>query len=120
MALYNDVLPEFERYNAQLLGISVDGAWCHAAFARDRKLHFPLLADFEPKGAVARDYGAYRDKDGVSERALFVIDGDGVIHWSYVSPIGVTPGANGILAALEHLQNKKGKQNDYRTKTYAT
>src|SRR3989440_5180883 len=58
MALYNEVLAEFERYNAQLLGISVDGAWCHAAFAGDRKLHFPLLADFEPKGAVARRYGA--------------------------------------------------------------
>jgi peroxiredoxin len=107
MALYNEILQDFQSLNAELMGISVDGAWCHAAFARDRKLHFPLLADFEPKGAVARDYGAYRDKDGVSERALFVIDGDGVIHWSYVSPIGVNPGANGILAALENLQNKK-------------
>src|SRR5262245_55852621 len=57
MALYNEVLPEFERLGAQLLGISVDGAWCHAAFAQARKLHFPLLADFEPKGAVARLYG---------------------------------------------------------------
>jgi peroxiredoxin len=54
MALYNEVLPEFQRFNAELLGISVDGVWCHAAFSRDRKLHFPLLADFEPKGAVGR------------------------------------------------------------------
>ena len=54
MALYNEVLPEFQDYGAELLGISVDGVWCHAAFARDRKLHFPLLADFEPKGDVAR------------------------------------------------------------------
>jgi len=107
MALYNEILEDFQSFNAELMGISVDGAWCHAAFARDRKLHFPLLADFEPKGAVARDYGAYRDKDGVSERALFVIDADGVIQWSYISPIGVNPGANGILAALENLQNKK-------------
>src|SRR4051794_36115339 len=107
LALYNEILPEFSRHEAQLIGISVDGAWCHAAFARDRKLHFPLLADFEPKGAVARDYGVYRNKDGVSERALFVIDADGLIHWSYLSPIGVNPGANGILAALENLQNKK-------------
>src|SRR5271166_2683338 len=93
MALYNEILPEFEKQGARLVGISVDGAWCHSAFAKDRKLHFPLLADFEPKGAVARDYGVYREKDGISERALFVIDGDGIIQWSYVSPLGVNPGA---------------------------
>jgi len=102
MALYNEVLPEFERYHAQLLGVSVD-VWCHTAFARDRKLHFPLLADFEPKGAVSRRYGAYRPGDGFSERALFVIDGEGIIRWSYVSPIDVNPGADGILRALEAL-----------------
>jgi peroxiredoxin len=71
MALYNEVLPEFKKHNAELLGISVDGVWCHKAFAKDRRLHFPLLADFEPKGAVAKAYGAYRDGDGVCERALF-------------------------------------------------
>jgi peroxiredoxin len=106
MVLYNELLPEFGRSDAQLLGISVDGVWCHAAFARDRKLRFPLLADFEPKGAVARSYGAYRHQDGFSERALFVIDGDGTVHWSYVSPIGVNPGADGILRALESLPAK--------------
>ena len=109
MALYNEVLPEFRRHNAEILGISVDGAWCHAAFATERKLHFPLLADFEPKGAVARAYGAYRDADGFTERALFVIDGDGVIRWSYVSPVGVNPGAEGILTALEALQHEGSK-----------
>jgi peroxiredoxin len=103
MALYNEVLPEFERYGAQLLGISVDGVWCHAAFAKDRKLRFPLLADFEPKGEVARGYGVYRPGDGFTERALFVIDGDGVIRWSDVSPIDVNPGADGILRALDAL-----------------
>jgi peroxiredoxin len=103
MALYNEIMPEFHRFNAEVLGISVDGVWCHAAFAHDRKLHFPLLADFEPKGAVARQYGAYRDADGTSERALFVIDKDGVIRWSYVSPIAVNPGADGLLDALEQL-----------------
>ena len=106
MSLYNEILPEFQNFGAELVGISVDGTWCHAAFSRDRKLHFPLLSDFEPKGAVARQYGVYRDGDGVSERALFVIDGGGVIRWSYVSPIGVNPGAAGILAALEKLQPK--------------
>src|SRR5690348_1894768 len=103
MALYNEIIPEFERYGAQLLGISVDGVWCHAAFAQNRKLRFPLLADFEPKGEVARRYGVYREKDGITERALFVIDADGIIRWRYVSPIDVNPGADGILEALEEL-----------------
>src|SRR5437879_1982677 len=107
MALYNEMLPEFQNLGAELLGISVDGPWCHAAFCRDRKLHFPLLSDFHPKGAVAQAYGVYRESDGVSERALFVIDPEGIVHWSYVSPIGVNPGAAGILSALEELHSKK-------------
>jgi peroxiredoxin len=107
MVLYQEVLPEFRRFNAVLLGLSVDGAWCHVAFAKDRKLHFPLLADFEPKGAVARAYGVYLSDIGVSGRALFVIDESGVIRWSYVSPIGVNPGADGILTALESLQAER-------------
>jgi peroxiredoxin len=109
MALYNEILPEFREYGAELLGISVDGVWCHQAFAEQRKLHFPLLADFEPKGAVARAYGVYRPADGIAERALFVIDANGTIHWSYVSPIGVNPGADGILRALETLAPKGRK-----------
>lgn len=108
--LYNELLPEFHRLNAELLGISVDGPWCHLAFARDRKLRFPLLADFEPKGAVARCYGVYRLQDGFCERALFVIDGEGIIRWSYVSPIGVNPGADGILTALEALVRQEKKR----------
>ncbi len=68
-----------------------------------RRLHFPLLADFEPKGAVARRYGVYREGDGFSERALFVVDGDGIVRWSYVSPVDVNPGADGILRALEAI-----------------
>lgn len=103
LALFNEILPEFHRYGAELLGISVDGVWCHAAFARTRKLHFPLLADFEPKGDVARRYGAYREQEGTAARALFVLDGDGVIQWSYLSPVGVNPGADGVLDALESL-----------------
>ena len=114
MALYNEMLDEFQEFQAEVLGISVDGAWCHAAFARQNKLHFPLLADFEPKGAVARAYGVYDEKGGTCERALFVIDPNGIIHWSYVSPIGVNPGANGILSALEDLKAKK--RNDRRDK----
>jgi len=103
LGLFNEILPEFRKHNAELLGISVDGAWCHDAYAKDRHLHFPLLADYEPKGAVAKAYGAYRDHDGFCERALFVIDSNGMISWSYCSPVGVNPGADGILAALEQL-----------------
>ncbi len=103
VTLYNEVLPEFERYGARLVGIPVDGMWCHRAFAESRKLRYPLLADFEPKGAVARRYGVYRETDGTSERALFVIDADGIIRWRYVSPVDVNPGADGILEALEAL-----------------
>src|ERR1700716_2197896 len=103
MALYNEVLPEFQRFNAELLGISVDGPWCHRAYREHRNLRFSLLSDFEPKGEVARKYGVYRKGEGVTERALFVIDGDGRISWSYVSPIEVNPGADGILTALENL-----------------
>jgi peroxiredoxin len=108
MALYQEILPEFQQFNAVLLGISVDGVWCHLAFAKDRNLHFPLLADFEPKGEVARAYQVYRDGDGTSERALYVIDGDGIVRWSYISPVGLNPGAEGILRALEDL----GKESD--------
>ena len=107
MGLYNEVLSEFHKHKAAIVGISVDGAWCHDAFAHDRKLHFPLLADFQPKGEVARKYGVYDEKDGVTQRALFVIDSKGTIDWSYLSPMGVNPGADGILDALEALAAKK-------------
>jgi peroxiredoxin len=104
-AASQQLLPEFQRFGAQLLGVSVDGIWCHLAFAQNRNLHFPLLADFEPKGEVSRRYGVYRSQDGTSERALYVIDADGTVRWSYVSPVGVNPGADGILRALESLEN---------------
>ena len=109
LVLYNEVLPEFQRFSASVVGISVDGVWCHLAFAKDRKLRFPLLSDFEPKGEVARRYGAYRHQEGVSERALFVLDEGGIVRWSYLSPLGVNPGADGILAALEDLAAEKRK-----------
>ena len=103
LALYNELLPDFASYDAEILGISCDGVWCHIAFSKDRKYRIPLLSDFEPKGAVARLYGVYDEKTGESERALFVIDASGIIRWSYVSPVGINPGADGILKALENL-----------------
>ena len=103
LVVYQEIMPEFAKYDAQVLGISVDGAWCHAAFAKNRNLRFPLLSDFEPKGEVARAYGVYRPGDGFSERALILVDRLGGIFWRHVSPIGVNPGANGALRALQEM-----------------
>lgn len=107
MALYNEMLKMFHKYKAEIIGISVDSKWCHMAFEQNRNLHFPLLADFEPKGEVSRKYGAYNEKSGQSLRALFVIDEEGIIQWSYLSPDGINPGADGIIEALEELSTVK-------------
>jgi peroxiredoxin len=103
LALFSELHEEFDKFNASLVGISVDGPWCHIAFAEARGYRLTLLSDFEPKGEISRLYGVYRTKEGVSGRALFVIDHEGVIRWSYVSPIGVNPGADGVLRTLESL-----------------
>ena len=108
MTLFNELLPEFQRLNAEVMGISVDGVWCHLAFSKEKNLKIPLLADFEPKGEVAKKYGVYRKKDGIAERALFLLDKDGIIRYSYVSPIGVNPGADGVLKALESISTQSG------------
>lgn len=106
MALYNEMLKYFKKYEAEIFGISVDSKWCHLAFEQSRNLHFPLLADFEPKGEVSKKYGVYDEDEGEAKRALFVIDKDGVITWSYLSPTAINPGADGILDALEELTKK--------------
>jgi peroxiredoxin len=106
MALYNEMRSYFQKFNAQVVGISVDSKWCHLAFEENRKIKFPLLADFEPKGAVSKLYGAYNEEEGQSRRALFVIDAQGVIQWSYHAPDGINPGADGIVEALEAMTNK--------------
>ena len=111
MGLFNEMLKFFKKYNAELLGISVDSKWCHMAFMEARKLHFSLLADFHPKGEVAQTYGAYNEKAGVCERALFVIDSRGIIQWSYLSPVGINPGADGIIEALENISKKDTANN---------
>ncbi len=108
LALYSELEDEFERHGTRVLGISVDSVWSHTAFREARNLSIPLLSDFEPKGAVARAYGVYRARDGTSERALFVIDAGGTIQWSYVSPMGENPGADGILEALEQIVQPAG------------
>jgi peroxiredoxin len=106
LAVYNETLRLFHKYNAELIGISVDSKWCHAAFRQTRNLHFTLLSDFEPKGAIAKKYGVYNEQAGVCERALFVLNSDLIIQWSYLSPMGINPGADGILEALESMNHK--------------
>lgn len=103
LALYNEMLSYFRKYNAELIAVSVDSKWSHLAFSQERKLHFPLLADFEPKGNVALAYGVYDAIEGQSQRAIFVIDEQGIIQWNYLSPIGINPGAEGILEILQKL-----------------
>lgn len=110
MSLYNETLKLFTKHNAQLVGISVDSVWSHVAFSKDRSFHFPLLADFEPKGQVSKLYEAYDDEGGTSQRALYVIDEEGIIQWEYLSPKGINPGADGILEAIEKLDNDKSKK----------
>jgi len=105
MSLYNETLRFFHKHNAQLIGISVDSKWCHLAYSEHNKFHFPLLSDFEPKGMISKLYGVYDEKEGESQRALFVLDEKGIIRWSYLSPMGINPGADGILDALEKLDN---------------
>lgn len=107
MSLYNEVEKYFAGHNAQVVGISVDSKWCHLAFSEHNKFHFPLLSDFEPKGAVAKLYEAYDEKEGECRRSLYVIDENGIIRWRYLSPVGMNPGADGILNALEKLDNLK-------------
>jgi peroxiredoxin len=103
LSLYQAIIHEFDAYDAALAAVSVDGVWCHAAFAETRGLTFPLLSDFEPKGAVSRRYDAYRSQDGFSERALFVLDAAGRIEWREVVPPEQNPGADGILRALDEM-----------------
>ncbi len=105
LGLYAQLMSEFRKFDAELLGVSVDGVWSHLAFSKDRNLNFPLLSDFDPKGAISRTYGVFTERNGESARALFVIDPKGIIRWSYLSPDGVNPGADGILSALEKLKS---------------
>ncbi len=103
LSVFNELMPIFARRNAKVFGLSVDSVWCHLAYGRERRFRFPLLSDFHPKGAVARAYNAWREDDGTSERALVLVDPDGRVAWSDLSPIDVNPGADGVLDALDRL-----------------
>jgi len=103
LAVFNELVPDFRQLGAAALGISVDNVWSHLAWARERHLRLPLLSDFHPKGDVARRYEVWREDLGVAARALYVIDGEGRIFWSLLSPLDTNPGADGVLDALERL-----------------
>jgi peroxiredoxin len=101
LSVYQEVLPQFEERGAKLVGISVDGAFCHRAFRSHMNLDIPLLADFHPKGDIARAYGVWSEKHGVAGRALVLVSGEGIVEWSYLSPPLEVPGANLIFDALD-------------------
>ena len=101
LSVYQEVLPQLEEAGATLLGISVDGAFCHKAFQQHQNLTIPLLADFHPKGEVAKAYGVWSEDYGVSGRALVMVGPEGTVEWSYLSPPLEVPGANLIFDALE-------------------
>ncbi len=106
LLIFNEALPLLQKYQVTVLGISVDSVWSHLAFKESRKLQFDLLADYNPKGEVGKKYGIYDAKGGFDGRALFVIDTDGTIFWSYLSPTAINPGVDGVLDALERLSKQ--------------
>ncbi len=104
LSLYQSERGEFEKYRAQVIGVSVDSMYSHGAWAMVRGIAFPLLADFHPKGEVARRYKVMRDTDGFSERALYVIDCDGIIRYCHVSPqLHKIPDIYELLGQLKEL-----------------
>jgi len=107
LALYSEASDFFDEVKVQVLAISVDGKWCHVTYKEQRNLGFPLLADFEPKGKVAKIYGVYNEQAGECERALFLIDSDGIINWSFLSDPAVVPGLDGIMEAIQRLISKE-------------
>ena len=100
--VYQEVLGELRERGAEMYGVSVDGAFCHKAFQQHLGVDIPLLADFHPKGEVAKAYGVWVEKYGVAGRCLVMIGPDGTVEWSYKSPSPLeVPGANLIFDALE-------------------
>lgn len=101
LAVFNELLPVWQKHNAVVVGISVDSIWSHLAFAKERNIHFPLLSDFHPKGEISKAYNSYQEEVGESARSLYILDEEGNVMWHYLSPVGVNPGADGVLEALE-------------------
>ncbi|MGZ4619346.1 MAG: peroxiredoxin [Frankiaceae bacterium] len=108
LELYQQELAEFEARGAALVAVSVDSIYSHGAWAAVRGITFPLLSDFHPKGEVARRYGVWRNSDGFSDRALYVIDADGVIRYADVSPrVEHLPDIYDLFTALDQLTDQQ-------------
>ncbi len=101
--IYEEVLDEFEAQGAKLYGVSCDASYSQKAFREKLGVSIPQLSDFEPKGEASRAFGAYFEKAGVSNRALVIVDPEGVVQWSWEGEHpGVLPGANLIFDGLAH------------------
>jgi len=105
LTLFQETLDDIHGYNAEILGISVDGKYSHRAWAEQKHLTFPLLSDFWPHGAVAQQYSVFDLHTGLCKRALFFIDPSGVIHDTWVAEDPeIAPGLNIVFKSLEHMQ----------------
>ena len=108
LELYQQELDEFRARGVHLVGISVDSIYSHGAWAAVRGLTFPLLSDSHPQGEVARRYGVWRESDGFSDRALYVVDADGVIRWAHVSPqVDHLPDIYDLFDALDEVADRR-------------
>ena len=104
MPAYEADLERFKGYDAQVLGISVDSVPCNTAWAKSLGgLSYDLLSDFEPKGQVARKFSAYREKDGIAERALFIVDKEGRIAYKDIHNISDQPDNEDLFELLRKL-----------------
>jgi len=97
-------MKRFEQLNAQVLGVSVDSAWSHKAYAEKMHIEYPLLADFQPRGAVGTQYGVYLADKGITGRAIFIIGKDGKIAWAKNYDIPVVPDVDEVAKALSSVQ----------------
>jgi peroxiredoxin len=93
-------MKQFEKLDAQVLGLSVDSVWAHKAFAEKMGISYPLLADFHPKGAVADKFGVYLAEKGITGRAVAIINKAGKIAWFKDYDIPVVPDMNEVAQAL--------------------
>jgi len=100
VCLVND-MKQFDQLDAQVLGLSVDSVWSHKAYAEKMGIQYPLLADFQPRGAVGAKYGVYLDDKGITGRAIFIIDRDGKVAWLKNYDIPVVPDIAEVSKALQ-------------------
>jgi len=103
---YEAEMADFERYDAQVVGISVDSAPSHTAFAKSLGgiTRYPLLADFHPKGDVSKKYGVWKEDKGLCERAIVIVDKKGVVQYIDIHDGGEAPENAQVLEALRDLQ----------------